>query len=94
MPTNPNKMTLKSQLLRRIKEDGDWICGGTLQRWEFRHKKGTLYLPSTISRGLRKLHEEMPHRIDRKIEGKTVFYKYIKSPEELYHEMYQNQSTA
>lgn len=82
-------MTLATQLLKRIKEDGEWICAGNIQRWEFRHKKGTLYLPSTISRGLRLLREEMPNRIDRKIEGKAVFYKYIKSGEEIYHDHYQ-----
>lgn len=81
-------MGLKTQLLKRLKHEDSWTSSGDIERWEFRHKNGTLYKPATINRELRRLQEEMPHRIEKKYEGRAncVAYKYLKSKFEQFHE--------
>lgn len=78
-------MKLKNQLILRLKHEDAWVNGANLERWEFRSDKGTLYKPSTIGRCLRTLAEEMPDRIERMIQGKSVAYRYIKSKYEQFH---------
>ena len=78
-------MTLRSQLLNRLKEEGGYVCVAELERMDFRTRRGGLYKPSTVSRCLRNLTQAyIGLRIDKKIENGTVYYHYILSKYEEY----------
>ena len=76
-------MTLRTQILNRLKEEQSWLCGAELERAEWRTRKGGLYKPSTIGRCLRDL-AETTERVENKIENRTVFYRYNPSRYEIY----------
>ena len=85
LPIQQNNMTtLRTQILNRLKEEESWVCGAELERMEWKIPSGGLYKPSTVARALRLLTETQ-ERVKKDYQNGTVFYKYILSRYETYH---------
>ena len=85
-------MTLNSQLLKHLRKYTVEHAGGTLERMEWRSKKGTLYKPSTVSRALLSLSQEIDEwgnelnpRIKAIHKNGAVFYQYKENAYEKLH---------
>jgi len=78
-------MTLKVQLINLFK-NADYIMGIEITRMEFTTRKGGLFSPETIARGLRLLAEE--GRLDKDMDLGTIRYRYHQSDYEKIHKKY------
>lgn len=77
-------MKLKEQLLSTLRQEDCWVNSAALETMEFLSPKGTRYKPSTVGRALRLLSEE-DGRIAKRIQGKSIAYRYQMNSYELFH---------